>query len=232
MTQTASGPVRVLVVAADVEMGRLIAHTVRPPQYDARVERTAVSGLRATREWRPNLVVTHLDWDAARLIAELSEGALGKLPIIGLVRKDELATRVAALDAGFDDVVSEPLVPEELRAHIRALMRRSYGAYRAVSTLRVGVLEIDLVARSVRVGNVRIRLTALEQALLYLLAAKPGQVLERDAILNALWGVDFAPDNNVLERHVSGLRAKLRHDLPVTYRIETVRGRGYRFVLP
>jgi len=88
------------------------------------------------------------------------------------------------------------------------------------------------VARSVRVGNVRIRLTALEQALLYLLAAKPGQVLERDAILDALWGVDFAPDNNVLERHVSGLRAKLRHDLPVTYRIETVRGRGYRFVLP
>ncbi len=232
MTQTASGPVRVLVVAADVEMGRLIAHTVRPPQYDARVERTAVSGLRATREWRPNLVVTHLDWDAARLIAQLSEDALGRLPIIGLVRKDELATRVAALDAGFDDVVSEPLVPEELRAHIRALMRRSYGAYRAVSTLRVGLLEIDLVARSVRVGNVRIRLTALEQALLYLLAAKPGQVLERDAILDALWGVDFAPDNNVLERHVSGLRAKLRHDLPVTYRIETVRGRGYRFVLP
>lgn len=232
MTPTAPGPVRVLIIAGDLEMGRLIAEAVRPPQYAGRVERTAVSGLRATRQWQPDLVVTHLDLDAARLIAELSEGALGKLPIIGLVRKDELATRVAALDAGFDDVLSEPLVPEELRAHIRALIRRTYGVYRAVSTVRVGILEIDLVGRSVRVGKVRVRLTSLEQALLYLLAAKAGEVLERDAILDALWGVDFAPDNNVLERHVSGLRAKLRRDLPAAYRIETVRGRGYRFVPP
>lgn len=232
MTQAEPSAVRVLIVASDLQMGRIIAQTVRPPQYDARVEQSAVRGVRATRAWRPNLVVTHLDLDAARLIAELSEGALGKLPIIGLVRRDELATRVAALDAGFDDVLTEPLVPEELRAHIRALVRRTYGIYRAVSTLRVGVLEIDLVGRSVRVGDVRIRLTSLEQALLYLLAAKAGEVLERDAILDALWGVDFAPENNVLERHVSCLRSKLRRDLPAAYRIETVRGRGYRFVPP
>ncbi|MCA1645494.1 MAG: response regulator transcription factor [Chloroflexi bacterium] len=99
-----------------------------------------------------------------------------------------------------------------------------------VATLRVGSLEINLVERCVRAGDVRIHLTSLEQALLYLLATAPGSIITRDAILDAVWGVDFVPDNNALERQVSRLRAKLRRHLPDICRIETVRGHGYRLI--
>lgn len=77
-----------------------------------------------------------------------------------------------------------------------------------------------------------LHLTSLEQALLYLLATKAGSVVTRDAIIDVLWDADVDPEENALDRHVSRLRAKLRPELPPTYRIETVRGKGYRLVPP
>jgi two-component system, OmpR family, response regulator MtrA len=226
-------PIRVLIVVADAEVGRSIVATLDRAPYEARLERNAIEAVRTMRVWRPSLLLMDVDAGTARLIAELSEAsAFGSLPVIGLIRKHELATELAALDAGVDDIVAAPFVPDEIRAHIRALMRRTYGPYRPVLALRVGKLEINLVERCVRAGDRRIHLTSLELALLYLLAAEPGDVISRDTILDALWGVDFAPDNNVLERHVSRLRTKLLEELQGAYRIETVRGHGYRLVPP
>jgi DNA-binding response OmpR family regulator len=226
-------PLRVLIVVVDAELGRSIVATLDRAPYEPRLERNAVEAVRTMRAWRPNLLIMDVDAGTARLMAELSEvSAFRSIPVIGLIRRHEFAAEVAALDAGVDDIVAEPFVPDEIRAHIRALMRRTYGPYQPVLALRVGALEINLVERCVRAGDRRIHLTALELALLYLLAARPGDLISRDTILDALWGVDFAPDNNVLERHMSRLRAKLLVELRGMYRIETVRGQGYRLVAP
>lgn len=139
---------------------------------------------------------------------------------------------MAALDGGVDDILTEPVIAEELRAHIRAMVRRTHGSNQAVCTIRVGDLELNLVERCVRSGGISIHLTSLEQAILYLLAVSPGMLISRAAMLDALWGEESAPGNNALERHVSRLQGKLRSTFSVAYRIETVRGAGYRLTPP
>jgi DNA-binding response OmpR family regulator len=225
------GPtVRVLVVVSDPAVGRSIAAMLDRAPYEARVERSVPEADRALKGWRPDIAVIDVDAGVARAIVKLADDrAIDRLPIVALTRSgDRPQNNADVLDAGVDDIVTGPMVPEELRAHIRALLRRTWGPYRPVLTLRVGALEINLVERSVIANGVRIHLTSLEQALLYLLAATPGTVVSRDAILDALWGQESAPEANVLERHISRLRAKLGRHAPDAYRIETVRREGYR----
>src|SRR5918994_7560169 len=110
-------------------------------------------------------------------------------------------------------------------------MRRKYrDAAEFTPVLRLGDLEIDILNRHVRAGDTELHLTALEQSLLYLLAANAGRLLTRDEILDHLWGVDYVADSNVVDRHVRSLRAKLQNDWRRPRYVATVPGRGYRFL--
>ena len=96
--------------------------------------------------------------------------------------------------------------------------------------IRLGDLEIDILHRTVRAGASELHLTALEQSLLYLLAANAGQLITRDQILDTLWGSDYIAESNIVDRHVRNLRAKLQNDWRKPRFIATVPGRGYRFI--
>ena len=95
---------------------------------------------------------------------------------------------------------------------------------------RLGELEIDILHRRVHAGSSEVHLTGLEQSLLYLLAARAGRVVTRGEILDALWGVDYVSESNVVDRHVRNLRAKLQNDWRKPRFIATVPGQGYRFI--
>ena len=139
--------------------------------------------------------------------------------------------KLAAFAQGVDDILTVPFAPEELLARTLVLTRRTYGAQQPlVPVLRLGELEIDILNRLVRAGDSVLHLTGLEQSLLYLLAANAGQVLSRDAILDALWGMDYVAESNVVDRHVRALRVKLQNDWRHPRFIATVPGRGYRFL--
>ena len=130
-----------------------------------------------------------------------------------------------------DDILSVPFSPEELVARVLAVLRRTYREAPPLRpVLRLGELEIDILNRRVRAGTSELHLTSLEQSLLYLLAANAGRLLTRDEILDHLWGVDYAAESNVVDRHVRNLRAKLQNDWRRPRYIATVPGRGYRFV--
>jgi DNA-binding response OmpR family regulator len=110
-------------------------------------------------------------------------------------------------------------------------MRRSYGDGIAfIPVINVAGLEVDLLNQQVKVGRLRPELTAMEQALLYLLASNPGQTLGREEILDALWGADYVAGSNVVDRHVRNLRLKLKDDWRNPRFIGTVPGKGYRFL--
>ena len=81
-----------------------------------------------------------------------------------------------------------------------------------------------------RAGTSSLHLTSVEQSLLYLLAANPGELLSRDQIMDALWGADYVAESNVVDRHIRNLRAKLQDDWHKPRFIDTVPGRGYRFI--
>ena len=124
-----------------------------------------------------------------------------------------------------------PFPPEELLARAVALVRRAHpeaAAFRPV--IRLGDLEIDIPHRTVRAGSSELHLTALEQSLLYLLAANAGRVLNWEEILDTLWGPDHVAASNIVDQQVRSLRARLQNDWRRPWFIATVPGRGYRFV--
>ena len=129
---------------------------------------------------------------------------------ICLTHRGDLKTKLAAFEAGVDDIVSIPFAPEELLARVVALLRRSYSdAVTFTPAIKLGELEINILQRTVRSGTSELHLTSLEQSLLYLLASNAGRVVTRQQILDTLWGVDYVPESNVVDRQIRNLRSRL-----------------------
>jgi two-component system OmpR family response regulator len=151
------------------------------------------------------------------------------LPVLMLTARDDVSTKVRALDSGADDYLTKPFALEELLARVRALSRRRDQAQ--ASVIEVGDVRIDLLARRAWRGEREIDLAAREFALLEYFMRHPGQVLSRSQILEAVWEYDYDPGSNVVDVYVGYLRRKLRgsaDDAPIS----TVRGTGYRFEAP
>jgi two-component system response regulator MprA len=146
------------------------------------------------------------------------------LPVLMLTARDEVADRVAGLDAGADDYVVKPFALEELLARLRALLRRSSGA--TAEVLRFADLELDPATRIVTRGGDRIELTRTEFSLLELFLLNPRQVLTRSVIFERVWGYDFGFGSNSLDVYVGYLRRKTEHGGKPRL-IQTVRGVGY-----
>jgi DNA-binding response OmpR family regulator len=195
---------RVLVVVDQPVLGRVIQLALTHGPYLTRVVDTTADAETALENWQPHLAIVDMDIGGELLGRLVSGEPRGDpLPVIALTRRGDLATKLAAFDQGVDDILTVPFSPEEFVARTLALMRRTYrAAFPFKPVLRLGELEIDLLNRSVRAGGHELYLTALDQSLLYLLAANAGRVMTRDEILDYLWGVDFIAESNVVDRHV------------------------------
>ena len=146
------------------------------------------------------------------------------VPVLMLTARDEVADRVAGLDAGADDYVVKPFALEELLARLRALLRRSSGA--PADVLRFADLELDPGTRLVTRGGDPIELTRTEFSLLELFLLNPRQVLTRSVIFERVWGYDFGFGSNSLDVYVGYLRRKTEQGGKPRL-IQTVRGVGY-----
>ena len=144
-------------------------------------------------------------------------------PVLFLTARDQVADRVAGLEAGADDYLVKPFAMEELLARVGTIARRH--AAPTPSVLVYGDLEIDTGRREVRRGGVLIPLRPKEYSLLELLTARAGRVVERRDIMDACWDEAHEPSSNVDEVLVASLRRKLGKPSP----IRTVRGAGYMF---
>jgi two-component system response regulator MprA len=147
-----------------------------------------------------------------------------RVPILMLTARDEIADRVAGLDAGADDYLVKPFALEELFARLRAILRRS--ADGAVEVLRFADLELDPATREVRRAGDPIELTRTEFSLLELFMLNPKQVLTRSVIFERVWGYDFGPGSNSLDVYIGYLRRKTEAGGKPRL-IQTVRGVGY-----
>lgn len=153
------------------------------------------------------------------------------IPIMILTAKEEVRDRIAGLDMGADDYLTKPFSFDELVARIRAILRRQSRSeeLHAVHSqiLRFGDLQLNTSTREVLRGERPIELTATEYNLLHLFMSHPRQVLDRQTILNRVWGYDFLGETNIIEVYVRYLREKIE-DSPSSPRlIQTVRGVGY-----
>jgi two-component system response regulator MprA len=161
--------------------------------------------------------------DGLEVCRRLRRGG-SRLPVLMLTARDEVADRVAGLDAGADDYVVKPFALEELLARVRALLRRS--ADEAVDVLHFADLELDPATREVRRGGDLIELTRTEFALLELFMLNPRQVLTRSIIFERVWGYDFGFGSNSLDVYIGYLRRKTEAGGKARL-IHTIRGVGY-----
>lgn len=228
---TLKGPARVLVFAAE-PVARFVALALAHGIYEVETTAEIADGLERLRSWKPHLVIVDIDvpdGDALDLVSVRIGGR--RTPTIVLTERGDLKTKLAAFDRGADDFMSTPITPEELVARSLAVIRRTYGdEVPFVPVIRVTGLEIDLMNRLASVGGQKLRLTPMEQALLYLLVSNAEHTLDREAILDAIWGSDFVADSNLIDRHIRNLRVKLNDDWRHPRFIRTVPGRGYQFV--
>jgi two-component system, OmpR family, response regulator MprA len=222
------GP-RVLVVDDDPQLREALSRALELDGYDVSTASNGVKALDAISSARPDLMVLDVmmpyvgGLDVCRTLRERKD----RLPILVLTARDEVGDRVAGLDAGADDYLTKPFALEELRARLRALLRRT-AADETDETDRLVYedLVLDPLARTVHRGDRPIDLTRTEFALLELLMRNAGRPLQRDVIMDRVWGWESEPTSNSLEVFIGYLRRKTEATGEPRL-IHTVRGVGY-----
>lgn len=144
-------------------------------------------------------------------------------PVIIMTARDQVSDRIAGLQSGADDYLVKPFDVQELVARLGAVLRRAHGS--ASSWLQVGTLALDLQGRRLRLGDQEIELTLKEWAVLEKLASRPGRIVNKNSLDQALYSFDDEIGSNTLEVYISRIRKKIGKQ-----RVETVRGLGYRLV--
>jgi len=202
--------------APDGEQGVIAAQRINPDVIILDVMMPGIDGLEVCRRIRSNPTTSDI-------------------PILMLTAKDEVSDRILGLQTGADDYLTKPFDFYELLERIRAILRRQNRARSTQSgendassqILQFGDLRLNTATREVTRGNRLIELTATEYNLLHLFMSHPRQVLDRQTILNRVWGYDFLGETNIIEVYVRYLREKIE-DSPSSPRlIQTVRSVGY-----
>ncbi len=150
-------------------------------------------------------------------------------PIIMLTARDTVDDRVKGLDSGADDYLIKPFAINELRARLRALLRRD--SFDKSSTLAIGDLILDPASHQVERSGDPVSLTAKEYALLEYFMRNPNRLITREMAESHIWSYDFEGTSNVVDVYIRRLRRKI--DDPYEPKLfETVRGAGYRLIRP
>ena len=154
-----------------------------------------------------------------------------KVPIIMVTARADTYDVVAGLEAGADDYLTKPFEMKELAARIRALLRRSRDHDTGTSRIALGGrVEIAPDEGIVRCDGEEVHLTRTEFRLLCELAATPGRLFSREALLESVWGYEYVGDTKLVDAHVHRLRSKIEKDPSNPRHVVTVRGLGYKAV--
>jgi DNA-binding response OmpR family regulator len=186
------------------------------------------SAVELHRKHRPDLVILDVmlpgmdGFEVCRAIRREAD-----TPLLMLTARTDDVDAIVGLELGADDYVTKPFNPRALVARVKAILRRTDGTVRLGRPIEVGTLRIEPRRREVFVGDRGVDLRAREFDLLAALARDPGVVLSREALLEDVWGTDFAGETRTVDVHVSELRKKLGPEGPT---IESVRGIGYRLI--
>ena len=218
---------RLLLIEDDAEAAQYLARGLGESGYEVEVAADGRTGRERALEGDHDLIIAdrnlpHVD---GQTIVQMLRTAGKSKPVLILSALGSVDDRIEGLRAGGDDYLIKPFAFEELLARIEALLRRGQGA-QVLTRLKVGDLELDLLSRSVSREGRRIDLTTKEFQLLEYLMRRQGQVVTRSMLLEGVWDLHFDPQTNIIDVHMSRLRAAVDRDF-TRQLIHTVRGAGY-----
>jgi len=222
--------VRILIIEDDKQVASFIRKGLAESGWNVDVADNGKDGLflAATERYDALIVDRMLPGVDGLTVIRTLRASDNKTPALVLSALGEVDDRVQGLKAGGDDYLVKPFAFSELVARLEALVRRSCSACEApLTVLEVGDLKMDLLRREVHRAGRKIDLQPREFQLLEFLMRHAGQVVTRTMLLEGVWNYHFDPQTNVIDVHVSRLRAKIDRDFP-TPLLHTVRGAGYR----
>lgn len=217
-----------LLIEDDLEAAEYLAKGLRENGYEIDHSADGRDGLEKASSGRYEVIIADRQLpfvDGLQIIAALREKE-DRTPVLILSALGTVDDRVAGLRAGGDDYLTKPFAFSELLARIEALRRRASISAETVTRLKVGDLEVDLLARRAYRGGRAIDLTTKEFQLLEYLMRRPGQVVTRTMLLENVWNLHFDPQTNIIDVHMSRLRNAIDKGYPKPL-IHTVRGAGY-----
>lgn len=222
----------ILVVEDEPAILRGLADNLKFESYDVLTATDGEAGYRLMKERKPDLVILDLmlpklsGYEVCRKVR--AEGVA--TPILMLTARGEEGDRVLGLDLGADDYMTKPFSVRELMARVRALLRRSQPPQKLPDELRFDDVVVDFRSYEAHKGEQPLEMTRKEFSLLRLLAARAGEVVTRDELLNEVWGYEKFPTTRTVDNHIASLRTKLERDPAQPEHLRTVHGVGYKFV--
>lgn len=223
----------VLVIDDEENIIDLITLGLKYEGFKVEAARDGEEGIAAAQRTNPAFII--LDWmlpdmDGPEICLRLRTNPTTQdIPILLLTAKNEVGNRVEGLNTGADDYLTKPFNFEELVARIRAILRRinHHSIAEKSQIYLVDDLQLNMATHEVTRAGRQIDLTVTEYNLLHLFMRHPGQVLDRQTILNQVWGYDFLGETNIIEVYVRYLREKIEDEPSAPRFIQTIRGVGY-----
>ena len=230
-----NGAYKILVVEDEPDIRKLINYNLTQDHYRVVEAESGDQALKLIQRDKPSLVILDLmmpgmsGLEVCRTLRGQDETA--KLPILMLTAKAGEADRVLGLELGADDYLAKPFSPRELVARVRAILRRANGAGQTetLPAYQKGGLKIDFATYEVAVRGKAIKLTLKEFELLKFLVQNPSRVLNRDQLLDRVWGGETFVTPRTVDVHIRRLRKAIEKDDSNPKWILTLRGVGYKF---
>ncbi len=219
---------RILIIEDDSEAGAYLVKAFREQGHAADLAEDGLEGYASAREGQYDVLIVDRmlpKLDGLSLIAGLREQKI-ETPVLILSALGQVDDRVKGLRAGGDDYLAKPYAFSELLARAEALARRRSGAHGEETGYRVGDLELDRLSHEVKIAGKEVVLQPREYRLLEYLMKHAGQVVTRTMLLENVWDYHFDPQTNVIDVHISRLRAKIDKGRAAPL-LHTVRGAGY-----
>jgi DNA-binding response OmpR family regulator len=221
--------IRILIVEDEPGIALALEEDLRSEGYEVEVATDGETASRRAREENFDAILLDLMLprkDGYEVCRELRRAGVAT-PILMLTAKTHEAEKVLGLELGADDYVTKPYSPRELRARIKALLRRATGDLPEI--YRFGDAEVDFGRRELRLDGRLVETTPLEFKLLEAFVHRRGRVLSRQQLLDAAWGRETFVTDRVVDNQVNHLRQKIEPDPSKPRYVISVRGIGYRF---
>jgi len=218
----------ILVVDDEQDLLDLIEYNLKKEGFDVLKAEDGLQGIEMARKHNPNLVLLDImmpKMDGLEVVERMRDDKqLKHIPIIFLTARGDEKTEVEGLDKGGDDYITKPISTTRLISRIKAVLRRFEETEETADKIKVHDIVIDRDRYIVTQGDEEFQLPRKEFELLYFLASRKGKVMDRQTLLNQVWGNNVYVVDRTVDVHVRKIREKLGDEY-----IETVKGVGYRF---